>query len=70
LAALIFSSKGAWFDNHYTIRRGQLYYNGIPCVGLGDPFGFGPPPRRKVKERGCVPDKADEPNPDNLPICE
>jgi hypothetical protein len=23
---------GAWFDNHYTLRRGQLYYNGIPCT--------------------------------------
>ena len=42
--------KGAWFDNHYTIRRGQLYYNGLPCVGLGDPFGLGPPPRQSTPD--------------------
>jgi hypothetical protein len=28
---------GAWFDNHYTLRRGQLYYNGIPCTLFGTP---------------------------------
>jgi hypothetical protein len=33
---------GAWFDNHYTLRRGQLYYNGIPCTLFGTP-AWGPP---------------------------
>jgi hypothetical protein len=33
---------GAWFDNHYTLRRGQLYYNGIPCTLFGTP-PWGPP---------------------------
>jgi hypothetical protein len=28
---------GAWFDNHYTLRRGQLYYNGNPCTLFGTP---------------------------------
>jgi hypothetical protein len=27
---------GAWFDNHYTMRRGQLFYNGTPCMAVGD----------------------------------
>jgi hypothetical protein len=27
---------GAWFDNHYTLRRGQLFYNGIGCATVGD----------------------------------
>jgi hypothetical protein len=37
---------GAWFDNHYTLRRGQLFYNGTPCSVLGNPLGV-PPPRRQ-----------------------
>jgi hypothetical protein len=36
---LDFFVKGAWFDNHYTLRRGQLYYNGIPCAVFGNPLG-------------------------------
>jgi hypothetical protein len=28
--------RGAWFDNHYTVRRGQVFYNGIPCMATGD----------------------------------
>jgi hypothetical protein len=34
-----FFISGAWFDNHYTLRaNGQLFFNGVPCVVLGDPF--------------------------------
>jgi hypothetical protein len=47
-----FYVTGAWFDNHYTLRRGQLYYNGVPCASFG--FPFGPPPR--VSSKQCVPD--------------
>jgi hypothetical protein len=32
---------GAWFDNHYTLRRGQLFYNGVPCAAVGDSVGAG-----------------------------
>jgi hypothetical protein len=35
---------GAWFDNHYTLRRGQLFYNGTPCAVFGNPFGLPPNP--------------------------
>jgi hypothetical protein len=38
LGGLDWFVKGAWFDNHYTLRRGQLFYNGAPCVALGDPW--------------------------------
>ncbi len=27
--------RGAWFDNHYTLRRGQLFYNATPCMATG-----------------------------------
>lgn len=65
-----FYVKGAWFDNHYTIRRRQLYYNGMPCVPLGDPWAFMtyPRPKRIVKERGCRLDGTDLDS--GLPICE
>jgi hypothetical protein len=45
---------GAWFDNHYTLRRGQFYYNGVPCAAFGHPFGP-PPPRRRCDPmmEGC-----------------
>jgi hypothetical protein len=39
----------AWFDNHYTLQRGQLYYNGLPCIAYGDPFSALRPIRRPVK---------------------
>ena len=39
---------GAWFDNHYTLRRGQLFYNGVPCSVLGNPLGLRPRPRKLV----------------------
>ena len=29
--AMNFFVAGAWFDNNYTVRRGQLYYNSIPA---------------------------------------
>jgi hypothetical protein len=41
---------GAWFDNHYTLRRGQLFYNGTPCAAVGFPIG-GPAPRRESERR-------------------
>ena len=44
-----FEVIGAWFNNNYTFRRGQLFYNGTPCAALGRPFGFGEPSRRKAK---------------------
>src|SRR6476646_4271234 len=44
-----FEVRGAWFDNNYTFRRGQLFYNGVPCGAIDRPFGFGPPPRRDVR---------------------
>jgi hypothetical protein len=40
---------GAWFDNHYTLRRGQLFYNATPCVAVGMPIG-GPAPRRGERQ--------------------
>jgi hypothetical protein len=33
---------GAWFDNHYTVRRGQLFYNAIPCAAIGKVWPWGP----------------------------
>lgn len=39
---------GAWFDNHYTLQRGQLYYNGNPCLAVGDPWAWTKAPRRKA----------------------
>jgi hypothetical protein len=47
-----FFVAGAWFDNHFTLRLGDLFYNGVPCTPFG--FPFGPPPRVSSKE--CVPD--------------
>jgi hypothetical protein len=44
-----FEVIGAWFNNNYTFRRGQLFYNGTPCAAIGRPFGFGEPPRRNVQ---------------------
>ena len=32
---------GAWFSNNFTLRRGQLFYNGVPCTVIGDPLGIG-----------------------------
>jgi hypothetical protein len=40
LGAVNFQINGAWFDNNYTLRRGQLYYNGMPCATLGRPLAF------------------------------
>jgi hypothetical protein len=40
LGAVDFEIKGAWFDNHYTLRRGGMFYNGEPCVVVGDPMAF------------------------------
>ena len=67
-----FYVTGAWFNNHYTIQRGQLYYNGIPCVATGDPWGFMTQPRRKVtaQPKGCRIDGDNDPAVADLPICE
>jgi hypothetical protein len=42
--ASIFFVTGAWFDNHYTMRRGWIFYNGIPCVARGNVW-----PKSKVQ---------------------
>ena len=47
LGAVNFEIKGAWFDNNYTLRRDQFYYNGTPCVTLGDPWAWLKEPRQK-----------------------
>jgi hypothetical protein len=40
-----FEVRGAWFDNHYTLRGDMLFYNGELCVPFGLPFwqNFSPP---------------------------
>jgi hypothetical protein len=40
LGAVNFEIKGAWFDNHFTLRRGNMFYNGEPCFAIGDPMAF------------------------------
>lgn len=45
-----FEVIGAWFNNNYTFRRGQLFYNGIACGAIGRPFGFGAPQQRVKHE--------------------
>jgi hypothetical protein len=54
-----FFIRGAWFDNHYTMRRGQLFYNGVPCAQFGFPLGPPPRPASQVRPRECVPDTVD-----------
>lgn len=44
--AMDFFVIGAWFDNHYTVRRGQLFYNAVPCAAVGNVWPPSPPPRR------------------------
>jgi hypothetical protein len=56
--AMDFFVKGAWFDNHYTVRRGQLFYNGIPCAAVGNVWPPQPPPR---KRRVATPDNPADP---------
>jgi hypothetical protein len=50
--AMDFFVQGAWFDNHYTVRRGQLFYNAIPCVSVGNVWPPQPPRRTTTKESG------------------
>ena len=45
--AMDFFVIGAWFDNHYTVRRGQLFYNAIPCTSVGNVWPPQPPPRKR-----------------------
>jgi hypothetical protein len=65
-----FFVAGAWFDNHFTLQRGDLFYNGVPCVPFGYPFG--PPPRlskspSSPSDPRCTPDLALE---DREKFCE
>lgn len=41
--AMDFFVIGAWFDNHYTVRRGALFYNGIACIPMGNVWPPSPP---------------------------
>jgi hypothetical protein len=49
--AMDFFVKGAWFDNHYTVRRGQLFYNSVPCASVGNVWPPQPPPRKRQSTR-------------------
>jgi hypothetical protein len=44
---------GAWFDNHYTVQRGQVFYNGVPCIAYGEPWPLRPL-RRQAKREDCT----------------
>ena len=46
--AMDFLVIGAWFDNHYTVRRGQLFYNSIPCASVGNVWPPQPPRKRQT----------------------
>ena len=46
--AMNFFVAGAWFDNNYTVRRGQLFYNSIPCASVGNVWPPQPPRKRTV----------------------
>jgi hypothetical protein len=48
--AMDFFVIGAWFDNHYTVRRGQLFYNAIPCAAVGNVWPPSPPPRHQTQK--------------------
>ena len=61
-----FFVTGAWFNNHYTLRQGQLYYNGTLCTPFGYPFG---PPRRVTKRQECQVDDG-APRKPGIPTCE
>jgi hypothetical protein len=53
---LDFFVVGAWFDNHYTLQKDNLYYNGVPCMPVGDPWPL-MPRRKSVKMEDDRPDK-------------
>jgi hypothetical protein len=46
---------GAWFDNHYTLYKGDaLYYNGTPCTAVAYPWPMPRPrPKQTVKLEDC-----------------
>jgi len=50
--SLDFFVIGAWFDNHYTVRRGQLFYNSIPCAAVGNVW---PPDRPRKRQTADQP---------------
>ena len=51
--AMDFLVIGAWFDNHYTVRRGQLFYNSIPCASVGNVW----PPQPARKRQTAAPEQ-------------
>jgi hypothetical protein len=53
LGALDWYVFGAWFNNHYTLRRGQLFYNAIPCAAIGNVWPH-------IPRRGIVKDTDDD----------
>jgi len=46
--AMNFFVAGAWFDNNYTVRRGQLFYNSIPCASIGNVWPPQPPRKKRI----------------------
>ena len=54
--AMDFFVAGAWFDNHYTVRRGQLFYNSVPCASLGNVW----PPQPSRKRQATVDNEDDK----------
>jgi hypothetical protein len=61
--AMDFFVAGAWFDNHYTVRRGQLFYNAVPCASVGNVWPPQPPrkrqPRKQCDDATCPQDMID-----------
>jgi len=61
--AMNFFVRGAWFDNNYTVRRGQLFYNAIPCASVGNVWPPQPPrkrqPRKQCDDATCPEDMID-----------
>ena len=68
LGGLDWFVTGAWFDNHYTVRRGQLFYNAIPCAAVGNVWPPQPPPRKKQIAKDNADCNGDLPN--ERPECE
>ena len=65
--AMDFFVKGAWFDNHYTVRRGALFYNGIACAAVGNVWPPQPPRKRHV----ATPENPSDPRcVESLPLAE
>ena len=54
--AMDFHVIGAWFNNHYTVRRGALFYNGIACAAVGNVWPPQPPVRKRTGGPAIGPD--------------